>query len=88
MGILETARNRLQEEANKLNSIQEILDIKPLDNEKNWEEEFRLILVVNALYKDYLVLLDKYKETLGQEEYKRLRLEAYNIAHTGREYVN
>lgn len=88
MGILESTKEELYKACRELISIQEILDIKPLDNEANWQKEFELILEVNSLYKNFIFILDKHKEILGEDEYKRLRMEAYNMVHTGREYAN
>jgi len=88
MGILEYVKQDFYKACIELQSIQEVLDLKPLDNEANWQKEFALLMEVNSLYKQYLTLLDKYKDTLGEEEFKRLRMEAYSMAHTGRQYAN
>lgn len=88
MGILDALRQDLEEKAKELAIIQERLDLYPLNNENLWSQEWNLILEVNAKYKKYLDILDKHKEVLGDDKYKELLIEAHNIAHTGREYLN
>ena len=88
MGILESIRADFFKAASELTYVQEELDLKPLDNEALWEKEFALILEVNKLYKEYLKELDRVKDIVGEEAFKKLRLEAYNMATSGRPYAN
>jgi len=88
MGILNSALEDLKQKSKELHKIQETLDLFPLNNENLWSKEWNLILEVNESYKKYLKLLDKHRQILGDSKYQELLIEAHNIAHTGREFLN